>query len=78
MTPSTLEQVQEGWRKRWADPVIERPSCYGREPFGGVWREGCSAWFKPSGNAYVTDRLSKDSKSFPWAICNGCKRKAEA
>lgn len=58
--------------------MIERPSCYDRAPFGGVWLPGCSAWFPPAGNAYVRERMAdRGGKMFSWTACDGCERKAE-
>jgi hypothetical protein len=72
----TQQECADAWRKRWAEPAIELPSCYNREPFNGVWRKGCSSWFKHGGNAYMvgTKMIDKGGKQFPWSRCNGCKQ----
>lgn len=82
------ENVQESWRKRWEDPVIERPSCYNRPAFRPTvtsdefevqfpfrMSEGCPHW-KPGGNAHVRPHCdSNGGKRTPWSSCAGCKWK---
>jgi len=71
----TQQECADAWRRRWADPVIERPSCYNRLEFDWSGRNGCSAWF-PGGNAHVTARMiDKGGKVFEWYRCNGCERR---
>jgi len=50
MNPSTMEQVQAGWKRRWADKAPDpRPSCFNRADYAG-WLPGCPHW-KAGGNA---------------------------
>lgn len=58
--------------------MISAPTCHNRPAFDWVGKPGCAAWFE-GGNATVRPHGDdKGGKTFPWAACDGCERKAES
>ncbi len=89
---TSIEDIQKAWRARWADPVIERPTCFNRPAFSEIvtssdfpgveyqnrMSRNCPHWAGPGANAFVMGWCdSAGGKRTPWSACNGCQWRAD-